>query len=221
MYNATRHPHSCSQFLTNFTIASEDCLFLSIYSRRPPSGSGGVGIGPLLPVVYFIHGGAFILGQNSYYDPYKILEENVVLVTVQYRLGPLGFFYTGDNTTSGNNGLKDMVHGLRWIQENIEHFGGDPNSVTVMGESAGSVGATYMLISPLAQGLFHRVIGMSGTPIMEFGIDREPARSAERLAKMVNCSRESSEEIVDCMMTLDAQVLAKAGLFLVVSFLNK
>lgn len=177
-----------------------------------------MGTGPLLPVVVFIHGGAFILGQNSYYDASKILEAEVVLVTIQYRLGPLGFLYTGDNTVDANNGMKDMVQALRWIKENIAPFGGDPNQVTVMGESAGAMSALYLLISPLAHGLFHGIISMSGSPLMEFAIDHNPLDSTKRLAGYLNCSMENSQVLVDCLMERSAMNITKAGIAVLVSF---
>lgn len=177
-----------------------------------------MGNGPLLPVVYFIHGGGYAFGQNSIYGGIKLLNnEEIVLVSVQYRLGPFGFFYTGDDTVSGNNGMKDMVQGLRWVQENIEAFGGDKNNVTVMGESAGSASALYMLISPLAQGLFHKVIAMSGSPLQEWAIDRNPIESSQRLGALVNCSTDTSAELVDCLMEMDWLPITQAGTAMIVS----
>ncbi|ODN03466.1 Carboxylesterase 4A [Orchesella cincta] len=169
----------------------------------------------LLPVIYFIHGGGYALGQNSYYGGRKLLADEVVLVTVQYRLGPLGFLCTGDDTISANNAMKDMVQGLRWVQENIESFGGDPNQVTVMGESAGSASALYMLISPLAQGLFNKVIAMSGTPLQEWAIDRNPLDSATRIATLLNCATETSQQIIDCFKGMDWMPLVRASLAVV------
>jgi len=209
IYNATKNPKSCPQSGTNLTKADEDCLYLSIYSRRQ---GGGVGTGPLLPVVFFIHGGGFVLGQSAGYGGYKLLADEIVLVVVQYRLGPFGFLYTGDDTVSANNGMKDMVQGLRWVQENIQAFGGDPGQVTIMGESAGSASALYMLISPLAQGLFHKVVAMSGTPLQEWAIDRNPVESTKRVAKHVNCPTESSVELVNCLREMDWMPIARAGI---------
>lgn len=188
---------------------------MSVYSRRQ---GGGVGTGPLLPVVFFIHGGGYAFGQNSVYTGIKLLnDEEIVLVSVQYRLGPFGFLYTGDDTVSANNGMKDMVQGLRWVQENIEAFGGDKNQVTVMGESAGSASALYMLISPLAQGLFHKVVAMSGSPLQEWAIDRNPKESANRLGALLNCTTESSAELVACLNEKEWLALCQAGLGVIVS----
>ncbi|CAL8121574.1 unnamed protein product [Orchesella dallaii] len=206
-FDATKQPHACPQYLTNVTIADEDCLFLSIYSRRYDNSTG------LLPVIYFIHGGGYAVGQTSYYPGRKLLNEEVVFVTVQYRLGPLGFLCTEDDAVSANNAMKDMVQGLRWVQENIGAFGGDPNQVTVMGESAGSASALYMLISPLAQGLFNKVIAMSGTPLQEWAIDRKPLESARKIANLLNCTdTETGREIVACLKDMDWMPMAQAGL---------
>jgi carboxylesterase type B len=159
IWNGTVQPHACAQFLTNVTIAEEDCLFVSVYTRRRPSETANP-----LPVMFWIHGGGLVFGQTSYYTGHKLLAEDVVLVSVQYRLGPLGFLSSGeDGVIPGNNGMKDTVQALRWVQENIASFGGDPNQVTVFGESAGAASSIYMLTSPLARGLFHQVAAMSGS----------------------------------------------------------
>lgn len=94
----------------------------------------------------FIHGGAFCKGSgiSSSYGPGYILDENVILVTFNYRIGPLGFLSTGDEVASGNWGLKDQVLALKWIRDNIKYFSGDPDKVTIFGESAGA-GAVHLL----------------------------------------------------------------------------
>lgn len=112
-------------------------------------------------VVVFIHGGAFISGQGSIYGPQYLLDNNnFVYVTINYRLGVLGFASTGDHVIPGNNGLKDQVSALKWIQRNIEVFGGDPNSVTITGMSAGASSVHYHLISPMSHGKNNSIISI-------------------------------------------------------------
>lgn len=152
------------------------------------------------------------------YKGAKILKsDDVVLVTTQYRLGTFGFLSTGDDAVSANNGMKDMVQGLRWVQENIEAFGGDPSQVTIMGESAGSASVLYLLISPLARGLFNGVIAMSGTPLQEWAIDRTPWESAQRLAEPLGCPTVDSKALVACLRGLEWNKISEAGLGMIVS----
>lgn len=143
---------------------SEDCLFINVWS---PQNSKS------LPVMFWIHGGGNSVGEaaTSLYDGSRLARENnVVLVSINYRLGPLGWFrhpaLRTDETTpadnSGNYGTLDIILALQWVQENIEQFGGDATNVTVFGESAGAFDTLSIMASPLAPGLFHKAISQSG-----------------------------------------------------------
>ncbi|KFB36097.1 cholinesterase [Anopheles sinensis] len=127
--DASAHGSSCPSPDMNPT-ENEDCLYLNVYS---PSLIG------TRPVMVWIHGGAFFggSGDDGWYGSQYFMTENVVIVTVNYRLGVLGFFSTGDRSASGNWGIKDCIEALRWVQRNIVAFGGDPNNVTIFGQSAG------------------------------------------------------------------------------------
>ena len=144
--------------------SSEDCLYLDIYSPQRSAYH-------LLPVYVWIHGGSNNFGSGRDYDGSVLANQSgVVVVVIQYRLGPLGWFYhpaiqTGGAdklTDSGNFGTLDHGQALKWIQENIESFGGDPYNVTITGESAGAHNVMNMVVSPLGQGLFHRAMSQSG-----------------------------------------------------------
>lgn len=113
----------------------------------------------------WIHGGAFTGGDSTYrsFGPDYFLEEDVVFVAINYRLGILGFLSLEDSVASGNWGLKDQVLALRWIKENIEQFGGDSNRITIFGESAGGASVSYLLQIPQAEGLFNAAIIQSGS----------------------------------------------------------
>ncbi|XP_077648873.1 pyrethroid hydrolase Ces2e-like isoform X3 [Urocitellus parryii] len=140
---------------------SEDCLYLSIYApAHAREGSN-------LPVMVWIHGGALVVGSASMYDGSILAAiENVLVVTVQYRLGVLGFFSTGDQHATGNWGYLDQVAALRWVQQNIAHFGGNPDRVTIFGESAGGTSVSSHVVSPMSQGLFHGAIMESGVALL-------------------------------------------------------
>lgn len=121
------------------------------------------------PVLVFIHGGAFISGSNGIqlHGPDYLITEDIVLVTINYRLGMLGFLILEDLDLEvpGNAGLKDQALALKWIKNNIENFGGDSNNITVFGVSAGSVSAHYQVLSPVTKGLFHKAIASSGVTL--------------------------------------------------------
>ncbi|XP_027201001.1 cholinesterase-like [Dermatophagoides pteronyssinus] len=145
---------------------SEDCLYLSIY--RPEKISNNKRI----PVMVWIHGGAFIVGSifDDIYNPsYMVSMGKVIVVTINYRLGAFGFLYAGTDDSPGNQGLHDQILALKWVQNNIGHFGGDPNMVTVFGESAGALSVSALILSPLANGLFHRAIIQSGAILSYYG----------------------------------------------------
>ena len=178
-------------------IGSEDCLYLNIYA--PPNAEN-------LPVMYWIHGGGNSIGQGGSYDGSNLaMQRDVVLVTINYRLGIFGWFThpalsTGNpEDDSGNYGTLDAIQGLKWVRDNISQFGGDPDNVTVFGESAGGRDALAMMASPLAKGLFHRTIVQSGS------------YSANPLSVGQNYARDgghpfSSKEIVTKLLLADGTV---------------
>ena len=107
----------------------------------------------------WLTGGAFLGGGGIWYGPSLWMVHEIILVTVNYRVGPFGFLTLGNNEAPGNAGMLDQVMALEWVRDNIEHFGGDPEEVTLAGESAGSFSAFYHLVSPRSMGLFQRIIG--------------------------------------------------------------
>src|SRR5262245_30829179 len=143
---------------------SEDCLFLNVFAP----GKTNQGRPHLLPVMFWIHGGGLVLGLSDGYDPAKLVAQDVVVVTINYRLGELGFLahpaLAAESPTgaAGNYGLMDQQAAMRWVQRNIRAFGGDPDNVTIFGESAGGCGVPSRLASPLAAGLFDKAIVESG-----------------------------------------------------------
>ena len=142
---------------------SEDCLYLNVYT--PTLGGGGNGG---LPVLVWIHGGRFTLGAGRDYDGTKLAALGIVVVTINHRLGALGFLAhpalaSRPGGPSGNYGLMDQQAALRWVQENIHAFGGDPDNVTISGQSSGGLSVLAHMVSRGSQGLFHRAIVQSGS----------------------------------------------------------
>lgn len=145
-------------------ISSEDCLKLNVWTPRVQREAG-------LPVMVWIHGGAFTGGTGSIplYDGSTMIRHGVILVTINYRLGALGFLAHPDLTraaggSSGNYGLQDQLAALRWVRDNIEAFGGDPSKVTIFGQSAGAISVSMLMTSPADRGLFQAAIAESGAP---------------------------------------------------------
>jgi para-nitrobenzyl esterase len=144
---------------------SEDCLYLNIWAPAKAKAAH-----EHLPVIVWIYGGGYINGSASMplYWGDRLAQKRVLIVTVAYRLGPLGFLALPELTresphhSSGNYGLMDQIAALEWIQRNIAAFGGDPKCVTIAGQSSGSISVSILMASPLAKGLFQRAIGESG-----------------------------------------------------------
>lgn len=151
---------------------NEDCLFLNVWAPKFAPDSVPTGDGRL-PVMVWIHGGGNTIGQGGFYDGGNLAStEKVLVVTFNYRLGPFGWFrhesLRGKDTTpedrSGNFGTLDQIRALEWVRDNIAAFGGDPDNVTIFGESAGGTNVLTLLVAPGAEGLFHRAIVQSGSP---------------------------------------------------------
>ncbi|XP_049860475.1 venom carboxylesterase-6-like isoform X1 [Schistocerca gregaria] len=176
---------------------AEDCLYLNVFTPQLKRAEA-------LPVMFWIHGGGWIDGSGIGYEPDFLMNHDIVLVTINYRLGPLGFLSTEDAASPGNFGLKDQVAALRWVRENIEAFGGDPGSVTIFGESAGGASVHYHMLSPLSRGLFHRAISQSGVSLASWGIPRPGGlQKAQKVAALVGCPTEPSAALVDCLRSVD------------------
>jgi len=195
---------------------SEDCLYLNIWAPYPRGEMK-------LPVMLWIHGGGFTTGSGSdpVYDGMALARRGVVAVTLNYRLGPLGFFghplLSGESgqRVSGNYGLLDQIEALRWVQRNIHLFGGDPGCVTIFGESAGGSSVTALMASPLARGLFHRAIAESGFALGLPGLkkSREGMKAVEKegieLARKLGCDRE--KDPLAALRAVDARKLLEAS----------
>ncbi|EDW14175.2 esterase B1 [Drosophila mojavensis] len=179
-------------FVFEMTDGSEDCLYLNVYTKN---------LYPIkpMPVMVWIYGGGFQFGEASRecYSPDYLLREDVVVISINYRLGPLGFLCLQDPEfdVPGNAGLKDQVLALRWVKANCSRFGGDSNNITIFGDSAGSASVHYMMITEQTRGLFHKAICMSGNTLSPWAVT--PQRNwPYRLAVQAGYTGENTERDV-------------------------
>jgi para-nitrobenzyl esterase len=230
IYHANRPAPMCLQPLRNRTMnhyfgneaTSEDCLYLNIWA--PKSGAN-------LPVIVWIYGGGFNVGSASManYSGEGLAAKGVVQVNLAYRVGVMGFLAHPELTkegggASGNYGLMDQIAALKWVQRNIAAFGGDPGNVTIAGQSAGSMSVALLQQSPMAKGLFHRIVGMSGSPFGELlsplplsdaeaqGLNVQAALGASGIEAMRDMSGDRvialSANVMRDPVTIDGDVLA-------------
>ncbi|XP_013176488.1 PREDICTED: juvenile hormone esterase-like isoform X1 [Papilio xuthus] len=186
-------------------VGDENCLFLNVYTPRLE--------GPPLPVMVFIHGGGFSFGSGntSLYGPDYLVEKDVVVVTVNYRLGPLGFLCLHTPEVPGNAGLKDMAQALRWIRDNVQGFGGDPANLTVFGESAGGVATSLLTASPLTRNLVSKAVIQSGTALHSWAFQSDPLYNARQLARSLGCDAEDIDGILEFLSTTPVKDIVEAA----------
>uniref|UniRef100_A0A8D8PL90 Carboxylic ester hydrolase n=3 Tax=Cacopsylla melanoneura TaxID=428564 RepID=A0A8D8PL90_9HEMI len=194
--------------LNGIPLGKEDCLVLNVFIPELKPAKK-------LPVMVWIYGGGFQMGgsDSETYGPHYFMDREVVFVSFNYRLGTFGFLSFEDPNLSGNFGLKDQQLALQWVKENIEAFGGDPDSITIFGESAGAASVHYHLVSPKSQGLFHRAIMQSGSTFCPWamipsGIAKQ---RAEAFATLLGCHG-TVEEVGDCLRQIPSDAILKTQL---------
>jgi para-nitrobenzyl esterase len=211
---ATSFGSPCPQSASPFGSAStnEDCLFLNVYV---PSSS--VSARNNMPVMVFWFGGDFVDGQGSIYDPTQLaIQGNTIVVTINYRLGILGYLADTSLTNqaadgvSGNYGFLDQLFSLKWVKQNIGAFGGNPNNVTIFGESAGGFSVCGAVVSPAASGLFQRAITESGPCGVPFPTLAGAEASGAPIVSALNCADATDAATVSCLRNLSvSQILSE------------
>ncbi|HZQ21942.1 MAG TPA: carboxylesterase family protein [Terriglobales bacterium] len=214
--DASRFANHCPQQASVFGTASvtEDCLYLNVFTPRPSEEANR---SRTYPVMVWIHGGAWTVGESDDYMPTKLVQQGVIIVTINYRLGALGFLAhpalsaESPDHISGNYGLMDQQFALKWVQRNIAALGGDPENVTIFGESAGGRSVLMHMASPSAATLFHRGIIESGA---YFGLNTptlaDEESHGENFAASIGCSNQSAR----CLRSKSVKkLLANWGLF--------
>ncbi|XP_011705980.1 PREDICTED: esterase FE4-like [Wasmannia auropunctata] len=161
----------------------------------------------------WIHGGAYLIGSgnDTHKRPDYLMAKDVILVSINYRLGALGFLNLNHEVASGNQGLKDQVAALKWIKENIEIFGGDSNNITVFGVSAGSACTHFLTLSPLSKDLFHKAILQSGVITCDWAIIRnQPEANSFKLASVLGNDSKDPEKVIEFLRTIPTAEIVKA-----------
>ncbi|KAM4663370.1 bile salt-activated lipase [Discoglossus pictus] len=196
------------------TMGSEDCMYLNIWVPHTRSG-----VSTNLPVMIWIYGGAFLLGggqganflDNYLYDGQEIaLRGKAIVVTFNYRVGPLGFLSTGDASAPGNYGLWDQHMAIAWVKRNIAGFGGDPNNITIFGESAGAASVSLQTLTPYNVGLVKRAISQSGVGLCPWAIQRDPLVWAKQVASKVGCPVDDTAALANCLRVTDPRAVTLA-----------
>jgi para-nitrobenzyl esterase len=199
----TSYASHCPQPPGSFGRAStsEDCLYLNVFT---PAGARG----RHLPVMVWVHGGSLRTGESDDYNPAGLVRDGVVVVTINYRLGALGFLADAALASrpggpSGDYGLMDQQAALRWVQRNIRGFGGDPGDVTLFGESAGGLSTLAQVASPGAHGLFQRAIAQSGT----YELTQQPLAAAEAAGKAFAAKAGCASNTAACLRGLPVSTI--------------
>src|SRR5580693_8293590 len=202
--DATQFGPSCPQAASAFSPPgpfSEDCLYLNVSTPALRPGASQ-------PVLVWIHGGGFTQDSGRNYDPAKLAADGIVVVTINYRLGALGFLAhpalaSRPGGPAGNYGLMDQQAALRWVQDNIRHFGGDPGNVTIAGQSAGGLSVLAQMVSPGARGLFAKAIIQSGS----FALNQQPLASAEAAGEAFAAQAGCPDQTAACLRSLPVSAL--------------
>ncbi|KAJ8708869.1 hypothetical protein PYW08_010251 [Mythimna loreyi] len=196
MVDATAEGPACPSPTRPGYFVDEDCLVVNVYTP-------GLIKSRLMPVIVFIHPGGFysMSGRSDLAGPHYLLDRDVVLVTINYRLGSLGFLALGNRLSPGNNGFKDQVVALKWVQRNIAAFGGDHDRVTIAGCSAGGVSVMAHMVSPMSKGLFHRGISLSGSLTSKVPLPSHYLDNAVKQARMSDCPEHNITQLYQCLKT--------------------
>ncbi|XP_052738798.1 juvenile hormone esterase [Bicyclus anynana] len=191
-------------FASNQYEGDENCLFLNVYTPNLD--------GEFLPVMVYIHGGGFRFGSGSsyFFGGDYLVEKDVVIVTINYRCGALGFLSLNTPEVPGNAGMKDMVQALRWVKQNIKNFGGNSGNITIFGESAGGVAVSYLTASPMSKNLISKAIIQSGTGLNSWGFQHNPLENARVLASELGCESTDVNDILEYLSTTPVKDIVEA-----------
>ncbi|KMR04806.1 carboxylesterase 3 [Lasius niger] len=205
-YNATTWGPPCPQPSYDGTkriIGSEDCLFLNVFTPSLPDTSDGY------PVLIWIHGGGFRRGAACQYEMRHLIKKRMVVVSIQYRLGTLGFLSTGTPEMPGNNGMFDMILAIDWVKDYIHFFGGNPKKIIAFGHGTGASSAMMLSLSKFCENSFSGLIAMSGSILSHFAVDKNPSETARYIARKNGCPTSDTRKMVYCLRELPVEELIR------------
>nr|XP_012231334.1 PREDICTED: liver carboxylesterase 2 isoform X1 [Linepithema humile]XP_012231335.1 PREDICTED: liver carboxylesterase 2 isoform X2 [Linepithema humile] len=205
-YNATTWGPACPQPShdgSDKIVGSEDCLFLNVFTPSLPDNSDGY------PVLIWIHGGGFRRGAACQYEMRHLIKKKLIVVSIQYRLGTLGFLSTGTPEMPGNNGMFDMVLAVDWVKDYIRFFGGNPSRIVAFGHGTGASSAMMLSLSKFCENSFSGLIAMSGSILSHFAVDKDPAETARYVARKNGCPTNDTRKMVYCLRELSVKNLIK------------
>ncbi|XP_069468494.1 neuroligin-3 isoform X2 [Ambystoma mexicanum] len=205
---------------------NEDCLYLNVYVPTEDGASAkkqgddladndgdedeDIRDSGAKPVMVYIHGGSYMEGTGNMIDGSVLASYgNIIVITLNYRVGVLGFLSTGDQAAKGNYGLLDQIQALRWISENIAFFGGDPMRITVFGSGIGASCVSLLTLSHHSEGLFQRAIIQSGSALSSWAVNYQPVKYTRMLAEKVGCNVLDTVDMVDCLRQKSAKELVE------------
>nr|QCC89033.1 carboxylesterase 18 [Meteorus pulchricornis] len=203
-YNATQWGPPCPQMHGGKIIGSEDCLFLNVFTPELPDSSDGY------PVLIWIHGGGFKIGAACQYEMRNLIKKKMIVVSIQYRLGSLGFLSTGSPDLPGNNGMFDMLLAVNWVKQYIKYFGGNPTKLIAAGHGTGASAALMLSLSKLTNNFFSGLIAMSGSLLSSFALDKDPMSSSKRIAMKSGCPIDNVTSMVHCLQQLPIEMIIRA-----------
>lgn len=190
-------------------VGDEDCLTLNVYTPKIPTPDNPNS--ELLPVIFWIHGGGYRRGSGLQYDPSDLVMKNTVVVTVQYRLGSLGFLSSKQKDLPGNVGLLDIASALHWTRHYIQNFGGDPGKITSAGQGSGASAAMLLSLSKLTSDWVQGIIAMSGSAISSFAVDHRPQETYRNLTRKSSlCGDQAGVALVKCLQELSAEDIVQS-----------
>ena len=202
-FQATKYGKVCLQmmlfpFPEDMDVSyGEDCLTLNVYV---PVNNNDARSNGNIPVMLFIHGGGFVCDSAlPYVSDVLSAHGDVIVVTFNYRLSVWGFLSTGDDNAKGNYGLWDQHLAIKWVHDNIESFGGDPQKITIFGESAGAISVIYQSLFEGNKGLFQRAIAQSGSITPYWALSKHPKDDALRFGKLIGCETTDTDQLVNCL----------------------
>jgi len=214
--NATQFSLHCTHLLAYFYVGAglssgqngEDCLYLNVWVPNGVAENEG----RKLPVMMFLYGGGYTIGTGELYPGYALaIHADVIVVNINYRVNVFGFLSTDDEECPGNFGLWDQRAALLWVQQNIDSFNGDPNRVTVFGQSAGAGSVSHLVISPHTNTLFHNAIAISGSSTAAYSLTMRQVDMAIDLAQLADCPAHNSHVIIECLGEKNAHLLSFLG----------